>query len=230
MADNKRTHGKGPKKKATPKLAGAIGSARGEAAAIWTAIGKLKPWQANPRLNAKAVPAVAASIMRFGFGAPIIVREADMEVIAGHTRLAAAVLLGMTMVPVRWLDLPAGEAHAMALADNKIGELAEWEEKLLGDILAEQKELGTDLITGTGLEVDEVARLVEESNRRKIDSAPAPGGGDPNQATGAAVLVFRNRRILLTDQEAQRFDDALKQYTKDVGSTFGFAGRMVEGL
>ena len=71
---------------------------------------------------------MAKSIKRFGFGAPIVARRADDEVIAGHTRLAAAVALGLTKVPVRFLDLDPADAHLLALADNKLNEHASWEQ------------------------------------------------------------------------------------------------------
>ena len=46
-----------------------------------------------------AVPLVAASIEEFGWRQPIVV-DADMTVVAGHTRLKAAISLGMETVPV----------------------------------------------------------------------------------------------------------------------------------
>jgi hypothetical protein len=58
----------------------------------WVSIEKLRPWAKNPRKNNKAVLAVANSITKFGFGAPIVARK-NGEVIAGHTRLKAAIAL-----------------------------------------------------------------------------------------------------------------------------------------
>jgi site-specific DNA-methyltransferase (adenine-specific) len=102
----------------------------------WVAVSALVPWAGNPRDNAAAVPGVKASIERFGFGAPVVARRADGEVIAGHTRLQAAIDLGLSEVPVRWLDLSADDAHALALADNKLGELAEWDASALDVAIA----------------------------------------------------------------------------------------------
>ena len=59
----------------------------------------IKPYPGNPRVNDKAVEAVAASIREFGFRQPIVV-DGDGVIIAGHTRHKAAVLIGMTEVPV----------------------------------------------------------------------------------------------------------------------------------
>lgn len=225
----KKTPGKLPESEPATNPSSTMGRHQGEVAAVWMAISKLKPWADNPRVNVRAIPVVAASIQRFGFGAPLTVREVDMEVIAGHTRLAAAHSLGMLTVPVRTLDLPAHEAHAMALADNKLGEIAEWEEKLLADILAEAKEQGADIKTGTGFEDDELTRLVAESNQRRIDGGVSPPR-QPQGEGGPPVLIYQKVRIMMTDDEAQQLDVALKQYTKDAGSAIGFAGRLVEGL
>ena len=56
-----------------------------EVAAVWCDIKSLKPWDRNPRRNDKAIAKVAASMKRFGWGAPILARTADREIIAGHT-------------------------------------------------------------------------------------------------------------------------------------------------
>jgi ParB-like chromosome segregation protein Spo0J len=109
----------------------------GEIAAVWVDIAELKPWAKNPRLNDAAVPAVAASIKRFGFSSPIIARREDGEIIAGHTRIKAAETLGLTRVPVRYMDLDPADAHLLAIADNKLNEKADWDESLVASILSE---------------------------------------------------------------------------------------------
>lgn len=97
--------------------------------------GWLKPYENNPRDNDGAVEAVANSIREFGFRNPILAK-ADGEIIAGHTRLKAAVALGLEEVPVIICgDLTDEQARALRLADNKTGELAAWnEERLLREL------------------------------------------------------------------------------------------------
>ncbi len=108
-----------------------------EVAAVWCDLKDLKPWDRNPRRNDKAIAKVAASMKRFGWGAPILARTADREIIAGHTRILAAESLGMTRVPVRFLDLDPADAHLLALADNKLNEIAEWDTAAVANILSE---------------------------------------------------------------------------------------------
>lgn len=98
----------------------------------------LKPWALNPRKNDGApVERVAESIKRFGFASPIVARRETREIIAGHTRWKAAIKLKLEQVPVRFLDLTEKEAHLYALADNRLGELAEWNVPDLVSVLAE---------------------------------------------------------------------------------------------
>jgi ParB-like chromosome segregation protein Spo0J len=130
-----------------------------EAAATWEAIDSLTPWDKNPRKNDHAVQTVADSIRRFGFGSPILARAADRVVIGGHTRLKAAQKLGLDKVPVRFLDLDPAEAAALALADNKLGELAEWDEEAVAEILGELEQQGTP-IDGLGWDDDELRNLL----------------------------------------------------------------------
>jgi len=107
-------------------------------------IESLTPWEDNPRINDGAIEAVVRSIKRFGFGAPIIARKEDGEIIAGHTRYEAAKQLGLKQVPVRYLDLDPVDAHLLGIADNKIGEQAVWAQTL-SSVMKELKSCGGDL-------------------------------------------------------------------------------------
>lgn len=131
-----------------------------EAAAVWEPIKALQPWSANPRDNKAAIDEVAKSIRRFGWGAPIVANKRNGEIIAGHTRYAAAQKLKLEQVPVRWLDLDPADAHALALADNKVGEVATWDDATLRQVLAELKEADESLLADTGFSDEELARLL----------------------------------------------------------------------
>lgn len=140
-------------------------------AAEWVEIKALTPWKKNPRRNDDNVKRVMESIKRFGFSAPIIARRADGEVIAGHTRLKAAEALGITRVPVRYMDLDPADAHLLALADNRLNELSPWDTAELTSILSEYglesaalagwssddlDKMGAELLAGAGSEPGEV--------------------------------------------------------------------------
>jgi hypothetical protein len=106
------------------------------AAAEWCDPKSLKPWDKNPRKNDDAVKQVADSIRRFGFSAPIVARKENREIIAGHTRWKAARLLGLAKVPVRMLDISEHDAHLLALADNKLEEIADWDDAAVAHLLS----------------------------------------------------------------------------------------------
>lgn len=106
-------------------------------AAEWVQIADLVPWDQNPRINEHAVAKVAASIKEFGWADVIVARSANNMVISGHTRLKAAQKLGLTKVPVRFLDVDDRQARQLALASNKLGELASWDDDKLASVLAD---------------------------------------------------------------------------------------------
>ena len=106
---------------------------------------ELKDYENNPRDNDGAVEAVAESIKQFGFKVPIII-DADGVIIAGHTRRKAAEKLGLDKVPcIVADDLTPEQIKAFRLADNKTGELAEWDFEALEKELAELTAFDVDM-------------------------------------------------------------------------------------
>lgn len=100
-------------------------------------ITELTEYENNPRNNDEAVEAVANSISEFGFKVPIIITK-DNTIVAGHTRLKAARLLGLSEVPcIVADDLDEEQIKAFRLADNKTAEIATWDfEKLEEEMLS----------------------------------------------------------------------------------------------
>jgi ParB-like chromosome segregation protein Spo0J len=125
---------------------------------------KLKPWAGNPRKNdGEPVAKVAESIKRFGFAAPIVARKATGEIIAGHTRWKAARQLKLKKVPVRYMNLTESEARLLALADNRLGELADWDETQLLEVLGGYDSTDALLAGWSGADIEELeAGLGEE--------------------------------------------------------------------
>ena len=94
-------------------------------------IDDVHPYPNNPRNNDEAVEYVANSIREFSFQQPLVV-DSDGTIIAGHTRLKAAKLLGMETVPVVVADnLTPAQVNAYRLADNKVAEAATWDMEAL---------------------------------------------------------------------------------------------------
>ena len=134
-------------------------------------VSEVRPYEKNPRKNTNAVKFVKASIEQFGFKVPIII-DSNRVIVCGHTRLLAAKSLGMSEVPcIMADDLTDDQIRAFRLADNKVGEFAEWDMDLLGDELdaiaeacdIDMGEFGFDLDSEEETEVveDEVPEEVE---------------------------------------------------------------------
>ena len=96
----------------------------------------------------------------------------DNEIIAGHTRFAAAQKLKLDKVPVRWLDLDPADAHALALADNKVGEIATWDDAALRKVLADLNDADETLLADTGFNNEEIARYLEFPKFDELDGDP----------------------------------------------------------
>ena len=128
-----------------------------------TAIEKVIPYARNPRRNDAAVAAVAASIREFGFRQPIVVDE-DMTVLVGHTRLKAAQSLGLAKVPVHIAKgLTESQRKAYRIADNKLNDLAVWDDEMLALELVDLQNANYDLeLTGFGEE--EIKKLEAMAN------------------------------------------------------------------
>ena len=103
---------------------------------------KLIPYAGNPRKNDHAVEAVASAIKRFGFRVPVLAKS-DGSLIDGHLRVKAAKHLGMEEVPVVLCDdLSEADIKALRISINRMAELADWDNQLLGTELEGLKELG----------------------------------------------------------------------------------------
>ncbi|GHH09691.1 methyltransferase [Sphingomonas glacialis] len=92
----------------------------------------LKSYARNARKhNERQVALIAQSLETFGFNNPIIAEE-DGTIIAGHGRWEAAKLLDLEHVPVlRVRHLTPDKIRAYRLADNRLAELAGWDDEML---------------------------------------------------------------------------------------------------
>lgn len=134
-------------------------------------IAQLKPDPANPRKHSeRQLKALAKSIKAFGFVVPVAVDSAN-QVVAGHARLAAAQKLGMTKVPVISLEhLSPAQIKAFMIADNRLSELATWDDKLLGQQLQSLTLLDLDFdLEATGFTIGEIDLRIESMDASTLD-------------------------------------------------------------
>jgi len=136
---------------------------------IWP-VDKLRPYDRNARTHwPEQVAQIAASIVEFGFNAPILV-DSGAGIIAGHGRLLAARKLGLTEVPVVVLDhLTETQRRAYIICDNKLALNAGWDDAVLAEELRDIQADGLDLAL-VGFSDDELEALLAEPEQP--ESAP----------------------------------------------------------
>lgn len=164
-------------------------------------IAEVTPYANNPRNNDAAVESVAKSIEKFGFIGAIILNK-DKVIINGHTRVKACKKLGMETVPAIIVDhLTKEQEDALRIADNKTGEIAEWNEDLLRAELKALEEAGFG-IEDLGFDNSELEALLQG------DVSVSVGETDPNAAPEVPevavsrlgeVYVLGNHRLVCGD-------------------------------
>jgi DNA modification methylase len=168
----------------------------------------VRPYAGNARTHSKRqIRQVANSIERFGFTNPIIVSN-EYEVIAGHGRLAAAKLLGLTSVPIVVLaNMTEADRRAYVIADNKLAELAGWDRDTLAIELQFLQDVQFDDIEVTGFSLGEIDLIVDEASE-KGPQEPGPEDEIPARAVQNIVSrpgdlwVLGTHRLLCGDARA----------------------------
>lgn len=132
----------------------------------------------NARTHKKSqIKALARMIEKVGFNSAIMV-DGEGRILAGHARYAAALLLGMTHIPVIVLgDLTEAQKRAFVLGDNQLATLSGWDRGILAEDFAylngELPSLGITF-ADLGFAVGEVNAISEDRGNIL--------GGDPADA------------------------------------------------
>lgn len=130
------------------------------------AIDLLKPYERNAKMHPQEqVEKLVASIKEFGFVTPCVIDE-EYNLIAGHGRVQAAKEMGLEAVPCVFVEgLTEAQRRAFILADNRLGELGEWDMELVIDELQELEDMDFD-IDLTGFELKSNIFLDIEYDKR----------------------------------------------------------------
>jgi len=173
---------------------------------IYRNVNELKFDPVNPRVHTRAqIRQIAKSIEAFGFNVPTLINN-ERRLIAGHGRVLAAQLLGMTKVPTITLEhLTDAQIRAFVIADNRLTENAEWNEQLLAEQLRELSLLDLDFsIEATGFEMAEIDLMIDSlvpAHLDKVDPADAiPSVRTKTEVTKAGdVWLLDRHRVLCGD-------------------------------
>ena len=176
---------------------------------------KLRPYERNAKKHgAGQIEKLKASIIEFGFLTPCLI-DSEYNLIAGHGRVMAAKELGIGSVPCVFIEgLSDEQRRAYILADNRLGELGEWDIDIVVGELIELDELGFDVeLTGFDMP-EEISEVIEDDfDESAIPDEPRTKLGDIWQlgdhrlicgdSTDASVidkLTNKNKvNLLLTD-------------------------------
>ena len=166
----------------------------------YRAISDLKADPKNARVHsARQVRRIAESISAFGFNVPVLVDASD-GIFAGHGRILAAKRLGLKEVPTIALDhLNEAQRRAFMIADNRLSEIASWDDQLLGEQLKELATLDLDFaIEATGFEMSEIDLRIEalEQQRGGKDEPPIPAPVGPAITRPGDLWILGPHRFL----------------------------------
>lgn len=166
-------------------------------------IGDLVARERNARTHTnEQVELIARSIEEFGFLNPVLVNSKN-EILAGHGRLLAAEKLGLKRVPcVVHSHLSKAQERAYVIADNRLAELAGWDEDLLGMELGDLKSLGFEMgvIGFSAGEIDaaiaKAMRTLEGNTDPNATPDPEPG---PSVSIRGDIWALGSHRLSCGD-------------------------------
>ena len=193
----------------------------------------LRPYENNPRNNEQAVEAVANSIKEFGFKVPIVA-TIDGEIVNGHTRFKAAKFLKLKTVPVLIADdLTEEQIKAFRLADNKTGELADWDVELLYSELDELT--GFDMTMFGFEDIDFSLDDFEEDEKETGEEADIDSEEKPKVEYGDIFQLGRHRLMCgdstSTEDMARLIDGAvIDLYVTDPPYNVAYQGGTDEAM
>lgn len=141
---------------------------------------KLVPYANNAKIHGKKqLEKLKDSISEFGFLTPCLIDQ-DYNIIAGHGRVLAAKELKIKKVPCVFVEgLSEQQRRAYILADNRLGELGEWDMELVAQELNALTDEGFN-IDLTGFSIDDsildgeaVSDIVDKSFEEYMDQIDA---------------------------------------------------------
>lgn len=168
----------------------------------WLKVSDLEPHDRNARTHSKKqVKQIADSIRKFGFTNPVLADESN-RIIAGHGRVAAAKQLKMDEVPVLRIEgMSEADRRAYIIADNRLAELAGWDDKLLAleleQILALDASFDLPVI---GFDTAEIEALLNSLSEGPSEETPVEVDLDGPVVSGLGdVWIMDDHRLICGD-------------------------------
>lgn len=171
-------------------------------------IAELKPADYNPRTIAAAtIERLKKGIKQYGLVEPLVVNSNPERlniVIGGHQRLRAAQELGMTQVPVVFVEQDEAHEKALNLALNKLS--GDWEYGKLTTLLGELEQTAGFDIEFTGFDPFEATELTDLADFSGHCEAAADGKTFLDAAADAATAEkhYVIQYTIIFDNEEQQ--------------------------
>lgn len=185
-------------------------------------LGDLKPDPRNARRHtARNVGLIENALQEVGAARSIVIDEAG-TVLAGNATIEAAAHAGIervrvvdtdgdTLVAVRRTGLTPAQKTRLALYDNRAAELADWDDGVLADLVAEMPEVAKGLWTDAELHalLAEAARVGDPDAEPQLDRA-AELEAEWQTASGQ-LWALGEHRLLCADATVPQSYDRLFQ-------------------
>lgn len=151
----------------------------------------------------KNLDAIKASLRRFGQQKPIVI-DGKGVVIAGNGTLTAARALGWQKIRAVKTVLEGAEAIAYAIADNRTGELASWDDDALVQQLQALKLEDAALVESAGFDDLDLEKILEDQGIFDVDAVGMPELSDEDRAP------FQQKTFTLHDEQCEDVDSAIE--------------------
>ena len=173
-------------------------------------IDALNAFEKNSRTHTdEQIEQVALSIKRFGFTNPVLIDE-ENTIIAGHCRITAAKIAGITDIPCVILKgLSDVEKSAYVIADNKLALNAGWDFNILKDQFEFLKSNNFEIAL-TGFSPDELGDILNPGDIGGLcDEDECPSISEETRCVPGDLWILDNHRLFCGDSTQQTDVDRL---------------------
>ncbi len=178
-------------------------------------VGELVKYSSNSRTHSdEQIAKIVRSIKEFGFTNPLLIDE-NNGIIAGHGRLEAALVVGISELPCIVLEgLSDAQKAALVIADNKIALDAGWDKDMLVSQFDYLKSFDYDL-TLTGFGLDELCEFMpDELPEAFCDEDECPDVPDEPVTVLGDVWLLGEHRLMCGDSTSINAVDKLMDGVK----------------
>ena len=113
------------------------------------------------------IGAIITSIQENGWFGTVVAQKSTRHILAGNHRFQAARQLGLTHIPVFWVDCDDDRALAILIADNRTSDIGRWDEQGLVDILSDLHQ--SNMLLGTGYDAEDLAKLLGDTESEQVE-------------------------------------------------------------